>query len=297
MLDKRDIYKWCCVPKESLVNHPDLRIPLRIVPDGKTLGEEMALDFIEEIIRANEKSAQFNAIVPCGPNEWYKPFVQIVKERRVSLKNMRVFHMDEMLDWEGKPLHPQDPSNFRSFMDKNFYGPIDDELAVLTENRLYLNAENYVQIAQLIAETEIDYTLGGIGQDGHLAFNQARRNPYQYVTLDEMRNSTARLQENNFDTLIALSQRAFGTAWQFQPAMSLTLGAKECMKAKKVRIYSATGAWKQTALRIALFSEPTPEYPATLLSEHPDARVTVTEETARHPFAENPQWCFRGVNA
>jgi glucosamine-6-phosphate deaminase len=76
----------------------------------------------------------------------------------------------------------------------------------------------------------------------------------------------------------------------------VTLGVKECLKAKKVRIYSATGAWKQTALRIALFAPPTPEYPSTLLSEHPDVRVTVTAETAQHPFADHPQWKFRGVN-
>ena len=203
----------------------------------------------------------------------------------------------EMLDWDGRPLHPDDPSNFRTYMDKNFYDPIDKNLAVPEENRLYLTPDNYLQIAKRIEDTEIDYTLGGIGQDGHLAFNQAKRNPYRPVTLEEMRQSTARIQDNNFDTMIALAQRAYGTAWQFQPAMSITLGAKECMKAKKVRIYSATGAWKQTALRVALFSEPTTEYPVTLLSEHKDARITVTVETSKHPFSENPQWRFRGVNA
>lgn len=79
--------------------------------------------------------------------------------------------------------------------------------------------------------------------------------------------------------------------------MSVTLGVKECMKAKKIRVYSATGAWKQTALRVALFAdEPTPEYPMTLLQEHPDALITATEETAEHPFAHHPEWKFKGVN-
>jgi len=57
-----------------------------------------------------------------------------------------------------------------------------------------------------------------------------------------------------------------------------------------VRVYSDTGAWKQTALRIALFAEPTPEYPMTLLQRHPDALITATAETARHPISENPDW-------
>lgn len=297
MINNKDLYRWCCVPVDQLEHHPDLRISFRIVSDACSLGEIMAQEFLDEISVANRKGVLFHAIVPCGPNEWYVPFARLVNEQHISLKNLVVFHMDEMLDWEGKLLHPQDPSSFRTFMEVNFYNPIHTDLAVLPENRLFLNPQNYLHISERIAHTSIDYTLGGIGQDGHLAFNEARRNPYHQVTLEELRDSTARIQENNFDTMIALSQRAYGTAWQFQPPMSLTLGVKECLKAKKIRIYSATGAWKQTALRIALFSAPTPEYPVTLLSEHPDACITVTKETARHPFSENLQWRFRGINA
>ena len=65
---------------------------------------------------------------------------------------------------------------------------------------------------------------------------------------------------------------------------------RECLSAKKVSIYSDTGAWKQTALRVALFSEPVVEYPITLLQRHPDARITATRETAHHPISENPDW-------
>jgi glucosamine-6-phosphate deaminase len=61
-----------------------------------------------------------------------------------------------------------------------------------------------------------------------------------------------------------------------------------------VRVFSDTGAWKQTALRVALFGPPTAEYPMTLLQEHPDALITATAETARHPISENPEWDFFG---
>jgi len=108
--------------------------------------------------------------------------------------------------------------------------------------------------------------------------------------LDELANSSIRIQENNLDTILALAQRSFGGAYQFVPPMSITLGVKECLSARKVRVYSDTGAWKQTALRVALFSEPTAEYPMTLLQKHPDAIVTATEETASHPISENPEW-------
>lgn len=72
--------------------------------------------------------------------------------------------------------------------------------------------------------------------------------------------------------------------------MSVTLGIRECLSAKKVRVFSDTGAWKQTALRVALFSKPIVEYPMTLLQEHKDTLITATIETARHPISEHPEW-------
>ena len=105
-----------------------------------------------------------------------------------------------------------------------------------------------------------------------------------------MAQSSARVQYNNWDTIFALAQRTFGSAYQFVPPMSATLGVKECLSARKVRVFSDTGAWKQTAFRVALFSEPTPEYPLTLLQRHPDALLTATRETADHPLAHHPEW-------
>jgi glucosamine-6-phosphate deaminase len=158
------------------------------------------------------------------------------------------------------------------------------------EKRWWPNATNFQEIADEIAREPIDITYGGWGQDGHIAYNQARRHPFSALSLDDLRNCTVRVQDNNLDTIIALAQRTFGCAYQFVPPMSVTLGLKECLSAKKVRLFSDTGAWKQTALRVALFSEPTPEYPMTLLQEHPDALVTATLETATHPVSIHPEW-------
>jgi glucosamine-6-phosphate deaminase len=146
------------------------------------------------------------------------------------------------------------------------------------------------EVAGAIASAPIDITYGGWGQDGHVAYNQARRHPFSYVSLDDVRHSTIRIQENNIDTMVALAQRTLGCAYQFVPPMSVTLGMKECLSARKIRLFSDTGAWKQTALRVALFGPLTPEYPITLLQEHPDALLTATVDTARHPIAEHPEW-------
>jgi glucosamine-6-phosphate deaminase len=153
-----------------------------------------------------------------------------------------------------------------------------------------LNADNISEIKSKITEAPIDITFGGWGQDGHIAYNQTRRHPFSHITIEDLRNSTIRIQENNIDTIIALGQRTFGSAYQFVPPMSVTLGIKECLSAKKVRLFSDTGAWKQTALRVALFGPITTEYPITLCQEHPDAILTATFATATHPISENPDW-------
>ena len=294
MLDitTKELYEWCKIPFSELENHPMRKIPFRLVKDSIEMGQWMARELVEEIKTHNLNRKMLRAIIPCGPTCWYKPFVNLVNQEKVNLKNLVVFHMDECLDWQGRELPIAHPLNFRGYMLKNFYDPVDPTLAVLDENRLWLNPHNTREITTKIREAPIDITYGGWGQDGHIAYNQARRHPFSAVTIEDVRNSTIRIQENNIDTIVAIAQRNFGCAYQFVPPMSVTLGVSECLSAKKVRLWSDTGAWKQTALRVALFGPITPEYPMTLLQEHPDALITATVDTARHPISEHPEWEF-----
>lgn len=295
-VNKKDLYQWCSVPYQELEGNKDLKVPFRLTKDSADMGEVMARDFINDIKDAAAKGKAFRAIVPCGPKCWYEPFTRIVNEEKVSLKHMTVFHMDECLDWEGNLLAKNDPYNFRTFMEEHFYGGVDESLAVPVEQRIFPEPALIDEIKAKIAEAPIDVTLGGWGQDGHIAYNQTRRHPFCHISVEEMRNSELRIQDNNLDTIVTLGQRSFGAAYQFVPPMSITLGIKECLSAKKVRLYSDTGDWKQTALRVGLFSPITTEYPLTLLQDHPDAMLTATVSTARHPISENPEWEFKGIN-
>ncbi len=291
-LRRSDLLNWCRVPVDHLEAHPDRRVPLRICPDSATLGRWMAETFVEEIRAHNRLGEPTVAIVPCGPSSWYRPFSELVNRERVSLHNLVVFHMDECLDWQGRELPVGHPFNFRATMETLFYAPIDPDLAVPLAQRHFLNARNTDEIRERVAAHRVDLSLGGWGQDGHLAYNQARRNPYSPLSLNDLRQSTIRVQENNADTILALAHRNFGAAYQFVPPMSVTLGVREVLSARKVRVFSDTGAWKQTALRVALFAAPTTEYPLTLLQDHPDALITATMETAQHPCSLHPEWDF-----
>lgn len=288
----KDILDWCRIPYADLEKHPRRKIPFRICKDSADMGQIMARELADLIKTNNSHGKSTQAIIPCGPLSWYKPFTDVVNSEQVSLNDLVVFHMDECLDWQGKLLPKNHPQNFRTYMETHFYGPIATKLNVLEFNRHYLLPTNLEEISEKIASVEIDITYGGWGQDGHLAFNQARRNPYSQITIDDVRNSTVRFQDNNLDTVIALAHRSFGSAFQLVAPMSVTLGVKECLSAKKVRLFSDTGAWKQTALRIALFGPLTSDFPMTLLQEHKDALITATVETSRHPVSEHPEWDF-----
>jgi glucosamine-6-phosphate deaminase len=284
--------KWCSIPHHELQNSPELKVPFRLLSNSAEMGEIMARELIDEIRKHEGSNDPIRAIIPCGPSCWYKPFTDLVNKERVSLHNLVVFHMDECLDWQGRELPRKHPYSFRGFMEAYFYNPVDPELAVQEKNRHWIHGNNMEEIKERIDDAPLDITYGGWGQDGHVAYNQSRRHPFNQVSVDELRKSTIRIQENNIDTIIALAHRTFGGAYQFVPPMSVTLGMKECLSAKRVRLFSDTGSWKQTALRVALFSHVTPEYPITLLQEHPDALITATKETAIHPISEHPEWEF-----
>jgi glucosamine-6-phosphate deaminase len=285
-----ELLEWCKVPCQELENHPDLKIPFRLCRNSEEMGSIMARELADEIQLHNQEGEKTRAIIPCGPSCWYSPFTELVNRDRISLSGLVVFHMDECLDWQGRELPRQHPYSFRGIMERHFYDPLASELSVPEDGRIWLNASNIEEVRSQVQAAPIDITYGGWGQDGHVAYNQTRRHPFSQVSLEDLQDSTIRIQDNNLDTILALAQRTFGSAYQFVPPMSVTLGMKECLSAHRIRLFSDTGSWKQTALRVALFGPVTPEYPITLLQGHPDALLTATEETATHPISKHPEW-------
>ena len=290
VITQSQLYHWCLPKYNELEGHPGRQIPFRLCRDSADMGQIMARELIAEIQSNQRQGKNTRAIIPCGPACWYKPFTDLVNRERVSLRSLIVFHMDECLDWQGQELPRRHPYSFRGFMERNYYDPVEPDLQVFEQNRVWLNGNNIEQVKRRIDEAPLDIVFGGWGQDGHVAYNQARRHAYSLLTVDELRQSTIRVQENNLDTIIALAQRTFGAAYQFVPPMSVTLGMKEILAARRIRLFSDTGAWKQTALRVALFGPVTVEYPITLLQQHPDSLLTATIETASHPISEHPEW-------
>ena len=137
-ISRTDLYDWCKVPASELLNHPDLRAKFRIVRDSSEMGQLMAEELVGLIEDKNNQGLSTRAIIPCGPSCWYAPYTKLVNARNVSLRNLSVFHMDECLDWQGRPLPAKHPYNFQSFMEKHFYSGIKTELQVPEAQKFWL---------------------------------------------------------------------------------------------------------------------------------------------------------------
>lgn len=290
-IEKKEIIRICSIKVEDFDRH-EPKVPYRVVADSREMGDMMSGELLDVIIENNRNGKETRAIVPCGPMAWYEPFCRKVNESGTSLQSLVVFHMDECLDWQGRLLPKNHPLNFKTTMEKEFYNPVNQKLSVPKENRFWMEPSSMGAYKEEFWKAPVDICLGGWGQDGHIAYNQARRDPYRQLSVEELLQAEMRIQENNPDTIMALANRNFGSAYQLVPPMSCTIGIKECLSAKKVRLFSDTGAWKQTAFRAGLFGPVSTEYPITLLQNHPDAVITATVETAEHPLSLNPEWDF-----
>jgi len=282
--NSEELFTWCKIPPEQLPTHPQAKVKLKIVPTPQEMYRVFADTLIEEVKRQNAAGLPTRWILPCGPRGQYPLFIERVNRERISLKAVHIFHMDVHLDWQGRHLPLDHPFSLKGWMLKHFYEPIDPALNVPEEQRHFPSIYRLEEMAEAIAKVGgVDTTFGGIGYRGHIAYNEPPRSPWYRVSVEQFRSSTTRVLHLNEDTLIALSQRAAGGCSDIVAPMVITLGMRELLGARRIRLYSETGAWKQTVIRILLFGQVSPEVPVTYCQEHPDCEVTVDAATAACP--------------
>lgn len=197
-----------------------------IESDYQKLSQWAAEHVIERINAAKPtKEHPFVLGLPTGssPEGMYACLVKANKEGRVSFKNVLTFNMDEYVG-----LPESHPESYHSFMARNLFDHIDcpkENIHILNGNAENL-AEECARYEQMIAEAGgIDLFIGGIGPDGHIAFNE----PYSSLT------SRTRVKTLTTDTIIANS-RFFDNDVNKVPKTALTVGVGTVLSAKEVMI-------------------------------------------------------------
>ena len=176
-------------------------------------------------------------------------------------------------------------------MEKIFYGKINPSLNVPEAQRYFPDPLKPDRFDEAIEELGgIDTLVGGVGCKGLVAFNECPASPYHRVSLEEYAQSKSRIVTLREDTIIAYAEREFGACFDALPPNAFTIGMKSMLKAQRAVFVVTTGAWKQTVVRVALFSEPTTEYPVTLFPRYvPECVLYCDRGTADHVISRKYQ--------
>jgi glucosamine-6-phosphate deaminase len=205
--------------------------------------------------------------LPTGssPEGMYAALVKAYKEGRVSFKNVVTFNMDEYVG-----LPESHPESYHSFMARNLFDHIDcpkENIHILNGNAEDLDAECASYEQKIKDAGGVDLFLGGIGPDGHIAFNE----PFSSLT------SRTRVKSLTTDTIIANS-RFFDNDVNKVPRHALTVGVGTVMDAREVMIL-VNGHHKARALQAAVEGPVTQAWTISALQQHPHA-IIVCDEAA-----------------
>jgi glucosamine-6-phosphate deaminase len=205
--------------------------------------------------------------LPTGssPIGMYKELVKACKEGRVSFKNVVTFNMDEYCG-----LPESHPESYHSFMANNLFNHIDcpkENIHILNGNAENLD-EECARYEELIRQAGgVDLFLGGIGPDGHIAFNE----PCSSLS------SRTRIKTLTSDTIIANS-RFFDNDVNKVPKNALTVGVGTVLDAREVLIL-VNGHNKARALQAAVEGPVTQMWTISALQLHKHG-IIVCDEAA-----------------
>ena len=239
-----------------------------IEPDYQALSQ-WAANYVASKINAANPTAEKPFVLGCptgsSPLGMYKALVELNKQGKVSFKHVVTFNMDEYVG-----LPEEHPESYHSFMWNNFFNHIDiqkENVHILNGNAEDLEAEcaNYEKMIQEAGG--VDLFMGGIGPDGHIAFNE----PGSSLA------SRTRVKTLTTDTIIANS-RFFDNDINQVPKTALTVGVGTVMDAKEVMIV-CNGHNKARALQQAIEGAVNQMWTITALQMHPHG-IIVCDEAA-----------------
>lgn len=204
--------------------------------------------------------------LPTGssPIPTYKALINKVKEGSLSFKHVVTFNMDEYVGL------PRDHSeSYHTFMFREFFSHIDippSQVNLLDGNAEDLIAECNAYESRIKQCGGIELFLGGIGEDGHIAFNE----PGSSLA------SRTRIKTLAYDTILA-NARFFNNNIAAVPRMALTVGVATVLEAREV-VVVVTGQRKSLALSKAIEDGVNHLWTLSALQLHPWALIVVDED-------------------
>ncbi len=194
----------------------------------------------------------------------YRQLIKLYNEGKVSFRNVVTFNMDEYCG-----LAEEHPESYHSFMWNNFFSHIDiprENVNILNGNAPDLKAECARFEEKIRSYGGIDLFMGGVGPDGHIAFNE----PGSSLT------SRTRQKTLTQDTVIANS-RFFDNNVDLVPKTALTVGVGTVMDARSVMLM-VNGHNKARALRHGVEGGISQMWTISALQMHPNAIIVADDD-------------------
>lgn len=194
----------------------------------------------------------------------YKNLVDFYTKKELSFKNITTFNMDEYI---GLPKNHE--QTYWTFMHKNLFNHVD-----INKDNINIPDGNAVDVKKFCLDYEeriarcggIDLFIGGVGENGHIAFNE----PYSSLS------SLTRDKELDQKTIKANS-RFFGGNMDLVPKSAITVGTKTLLDSKEVLVM-IKGEKKALALHHALEGGVSHAWPISILQMHKKALIVADEE-------------------
>ncbi len=219
-------------------------------------------------INAHRGPQPFVLGLPTGstPLQTYAELIRMHRAGEVSFARVVTFNMDEYVG-----LPREHPESYHSFMWSNFFSHVDvkaENVNILDGNAADLAAECAAYEARIEAAGGIDLFMGGVGSDGHIAFNE----PFSSMA------SRTRVKTLTEET-IAANARFFGGDVTLVPRTALTVGVATVLGAREVMIL-ATGAGKARAVQQGVEGAYSHVWTITGLQVHPHGILVVDDAAA-----------------
>ena len=239
---------------------------ITIFNSKEEMGQAAAVSGAHQLRSALIERGEANIIVATGASQ-FEMLASLAAQPDIDWHRVTCFHLDEYV---GLPI--THPASFRLYLWKRFVSKLPTPPIAFH----YLNAENDCvaeceRVGAMLQQHPIDVAFVGIGENGHLAFNDPpadfeTTSPYLVVDLDEACRKQ-QLGEGWFPTLEDVPQKA------------ISMSVQQIMKSRKI-VCTVPDERKAEAVRNAVEGNVTPAVPASILQQHSDCELYLDQPAA-----------------
>lgn len=256
-------------------------VKVRVLGDVASVARDFAERIVDEVLAAQKAGRSATFIVPVGPVDQFPVLARVINEKKISCRDVVFINMDEYLDENDEWVDEAHPLSFRAAMNRMFYGLLEPALAPLPENRAFPEPRDPGGIARLIAKRGgVDVCFGGIGINGHMAFNEPPEEG-DTISADDFAALPTRVLDLTRETR-TINSVTVGGEISIVPKRAVTVGMKEILGARRLRFY-CNRPWQSAVVRRVLHGPLTPQCPASFLRRHPEASITMADYVAAPP--------------